>query len=288
MTAGTSTSNPTETPGGDTDEDSDDTDEQPAETPDISLTPPEAPPQQPANNPALPEPEVPGIAVDTSPEGTGGVGGGGGPGSAGGGGLGALSNGNDNGEGDSGATGGDGAGVSPEVDVDTLPPKRDWPAILGVPRRAGQTVLDRLVKQDDPSLAGIPNMALYGCRFRAFQAAAEFWAGRALTPEQIKDSVKEMQKQGAVTKGMTVLEPDKVLRDTLDRLGRPDLNGRNSPPGNAPALTVLESHWTDSKGNTHEHNRLGDAEGNPMWDPYGGSLTDFDRAGPPGEIPVYF
>jgi hypothetical protein len=116
MTAGTSPSNPTETPGGDTDDDtddSDDTEEQPAEVPDISLTSPEAPPQERADNPALPEPEVPGIALDTSPEGSGGVGSGGGPGSGtGDGGSGAVSNGNDNGQGDSGS------GVSPEVPSD--------------------------------------------------------------------------------------------------------------------------------------------------------------------------
>ena len=134
--------------------------------------------------------------------------------------------------------------------------------------------------QNSEELSGIAQMAEYGCYFRAAQAVAELEVGVALTAEQIQDAVTTLQNTANPTRGsnnmvinanLRVNNPDVVINDAFERLGRSDLTGTvgwGGTPGQQDYI-IQESQVTGA----NQHFTLHDNSGNLLFDPRPGLTT---------------
>jgi hypothetical protein len=161
--------------------------------------------------------------------------------------------------------------------IDDLTPTSSPARIRYEERQATQNTQPQtqlaLLKQNSTELSGIPNMAAYGCYFRAAQAIAEFYVGTALTAEQIQSSVTALQSTpnparpgtNVITDEFHVNNPDLVINDAFVRLGRPDITATVGWGG-----TLGQQDYIIQVGDVpsaDQHYKLLDNSGDLLWDP---------------------
>ena len=139
------------------------------------------------------------------------------------------------------------------------------------------------LQQNDPLLAGIENMAAFGCYFRSAQATAELEVGTALTPEQIQESVTALQntpnpaRPGSmvIENDLTVNNPDMVINDAFTRLGEQGATGTVNWGGEAGTQNyVIQRGQVTSRTN---HYTLRDENGRMLFDPNPNIMTNNPR-----------
>ncbi len=138
------------------------------------------------------------------------------------------------------------------------------------------SVPEGILDQNDPAIASLRDGAMgkEGCYYRALQAVAEARTGKALTAEQIAQSVADLAAQGGIIgEGMYVKKPEAIIEDAFRRLGYLDVRAEvyikeyeKKPSGN-PFVSVLVSTFRD--GVTKSHKSLGLSDGKTeIWDSY--------------------
>ncbi len=142
---------------------------------------------------------------------------------------------------------------------------------------AGATIplLSKLVKQSDPGLS--PSGGASACNYRAIQAGAELALGKALKTGEINTTTSQLSQSesGALGPEYYVNKPGAVLTETLKTLGRSDLTGKEVGRGyqrkeeipKGATFTVVRGTMTTTGGEKVEHSKLGDPQGNVIWNP---------------------
>ncbi|MBP7737018.1 MAG: hypothetical protein KA369_13655 [Spirochaetes bacterium] len=146
-------------------------------------------------------------------------------------------------------------------------------------REQGQGLLlqtDRALNQSDTA------MQSHGCYFRACQAVAERYAGKRLSADDIKSSREALTKSGAIGQGdyaLNVNNPDQVINDAFERLGvkKTATVGYGGKPDQKRDFTIVAGHTEFPSGAAGDHKRLGDANGNEIWDPAPGGKKSSSR-----------
>lgn len=125
-------------------------------------------------------------------------------------------------------------------------------------------------------------MQSHGCYFRACQAVAERYAGKRLSADDIKSSREALTKSGAIGQGdyaLNVNNPDQVINDAFERLGvkKTATVGYGGKPDQKRDFTIVAGHTEFPSGAAGDHKRLGDANGNEIWDPAPGGKKSSSR-----------
>lgn len=133
----------------------------------------------------------------------------------------------------------------------------------------------KLIFQTDPRLCKQLNAG--GCNIRSIQAIAEIEACRALTTAQIQGCYDAYVREW-FDPDCTVRKPDEVLRWALSILLPPGWNGYQIGVIHQPASFAFwgwTGHYAILQGQTAHgfHFRLGDNEGNMIFDPRPGTVV---------------
>ena len=127
--------------------------------------------------------------------------------------------------------------------------------------------------QTNTNLKGSPELA--ACYFRSYQNIAEQHLDRNMTVDEINAAYDSLTSSGDLRTNYTVRDPEAVINDAFERLGRPDLMAReigtyrsaNDLPNNTDATVLRRIVEPGQLG----HAVTGDARGNQVFDPYGSS-----------------